>query len=251
MQEPETDIVDFGYEKIPASEKNYRVENVFRSVSSHYDIMNDLMSFGLHRIFKRMLIEMSSIRPGDRVLDLAGGTGDISALFAPVVGSTGQIVLADINAAMMEVGRDRLLNKGISQVEFCQANAEQLPFADQSFHCITIGFGLRNVTHKEQALNEMQRILKPGGRLLVLEFSKPQNRFVAAGYSGFQSLWPVFGKLITGDASSYTYLVESIKMHPGQAVLKQMIEDADFETVKYHNLLNGIVSIHRAVKAQN
>ena len=250
-QDPETEFVDFGYEKIPASEKNGRVESVFRSISARYDVMNDLMSLGMHRIFKRMVIEMSATRPGDRVLDLAGGTGDLAALFVPVVGDSGQVVLADINAPMMEVGRDQLLNKGVSGVEFCQANAEFLPFAKASFHCISMGFGLRNVTHKEVALLEMHRVLKPGGRLLILEFSKPENKLVEAGYSGFQALWPAFGKLITGDSGPYSYLVESIKVHPNQQALKQMIEDAGFETVQFHNLLNGIVSIHRATKAQS
>ena len=250
-QDQETEFVDFGYEKIPASEKNGRVESVFRSISARYDIMNDLMSFGLHRVFKRMVIEMSATRTGDSVLDLAGGTGDLAALFAPVVGDSGQVVLADINAPMMVVGRDQLLNKGVTGVEFCQANAEFLPFGDASFHCISMGFGLRNVTHKEIALQEMYRVLKPGGCLLVLEFSKPENKLVEAGYSGFQALWPAFGKLITGDSKPYSYLVESIKVHPGQRALKQMIEDAGFETVQFHNLLNGIVSIHRATKAQN
>ena len=251
MQKSDPELVDFGYEKIPASEKNDRVEGVLRSVSNHYDVMNDLMSFGTHRLFKRMLIEMSSVRAGDYVLDLAGGTGDISALFVPIVGSKGRIILSDINASMMEVGRDQLLNKGVTEVKFCQANAEILPFADESFHCITIGFGLRNVTHKEIALCEMLRVLKPGGRLLVLEFSKPQNPIIEAGYAGFQALWPAFGKLITGDASAYSYLVESIRMHPGQKALKQMIEDAGFDKVEYHNLLSGIVAIHRATKAQD
>ena len=242
------DVVDFGFEKVSPSEKNRRVEGVFRSVAVRYDVMNDLMSFGLHRLFKRMVIEMSSVRRGDRILDLAGGTGDLSALFTPIVGSQGQVILSDINASMMDIGRDQLLNKGIIEVQYCQANAERLPFDNDSFNCITIGFGLRNITHKERALSEMLRVLKPGGRLLVLEFSKPQTPIIDAAYSGFQALWPTIGKLITGDASAYKYLIESIKVHPNQKALKQMIGDAGFTSVSYHNLLDGIVAIHRAIK---
>ena len=211
--------------------------------------MNDVMSLGLHRLLKRMTVEMSGVRPGHRVLDLAGGSGDFSALYSPRVGDAGQVVLSDINASMLEVGRDRVLNEGLTNVDVCQANAECLPFSADSFECITIGFGLRNVTSKERALKELLRILKPGGVLLVLEFSKPQSRLTETVYSGFQALWPVFGKALTGDAHSYQYLVESIRMHPDQKTLKLMIEDAGFDQVSYQNLMDGIVAIHRAVKA--
>jgi demethylmenaquinone methyltransferase/2-methoxy-6-polyprenyl-1,4-benzoquinol methylase len=207
------------------------------------------MSLGSHRILKRITIEMSGVREGHSVLDLAGGTGDLSALYAPVVGERGRIVLADINGPMIGVGRDRLLDEGHTNVAFCQADAEVLPFADASFECVTIGFGLRNVTRKERALLEMHRVLKPGGRLLVLEFSKPENPLVAAAYGAFQSLWPIVGRAVTGDASAYRYLVESIEMHPNQKALRLMITDAGFSKAGYENLLNGIVAIHHADKA--
>jgi demethylmenaquinone methyltransferase/2-methoxy-6-polyprenyl-1,4-benzoquinol methylase len=240
---------DFGFETVTAAEKTRRVGEVFRSVARRYDVMNDLMSLGSHRLMKRMTVEMSGLRSGNRVLDLAGGTGDLAALYAPIVGPTGQVVLADINAAMMQVGRDRMLDRGLTQVEFCQCDAAALPFADASFDCVTIGFGLRNVTHKERALAEMYRVLCPGGRLLVLEFSKPDNAFVAAAYGVFQTLWPTIGGAVTGDAAAYKYLVESIEVHPSQKALKLMIADAGFSGVGYENLLNGIVAIHHADKA--
>ena len=224
------------------------MRGVFESVAGNYDLMNDLMSFGTHRLFKRMTLEMSGVRAGDRVLDLAGGTGDLAALFEPVVGEHGLVVLADINAEMMRVGRDRLLDRGVTRVAFCQANGEKLPFPDDSFHCITIGFGLRNFTDKATALAELHRILRPGGALLVLEFSKPQNPVVEAGYRAFQSLWPGLGRLLVGDADSYRYLVESIEVHPSQEALKLMMEDAGFGQVEYHNLLTGVAAIHRGVK---
>jgi demethylmenaquinone methyltransferase/2-methoxy-6-polyprenyl-1,4-benzoquinol methylase len=182
------------------------------------------------------------------VLDLAGGTGDLAALFAPVVGSEGQVVLADINSEMMRVGRDRLLDRGLTQVAFCQANGERLPFPDNTFNCITIGFGLRNFTDKLKALIELKRILVPGGALLVLEFSKPQNPLIDAGYKAFQSLWPGIGRVLVGDADSYQYLVESIDMHPTQEALKLMMQDAGFESVEYHNFLSGVAAIHRGEK---
>ncbi|MGE0624235.1 MAG: class I SAM-dependent methyltransferase [Pseudomonadales bacterium] len=241
--------VDFGHRKVAPEEKTRLVRGVFESVADSYDLMNDLMSFGTHRLFKRMTLEMSSVRPGNRVLDLAGGTGDLAALFEPVVGEDGLVVLADINAEMMRVGRDRLLDRGITRVVFCQANGERLPFRDDTFHCITIGFGLRNFTDKVTALAELNRILRPGGALLVLEFSKPQNPLIEAGYRAFQSLWPGMGRLLVGDSESYRYLVESIEVHPSQEALKLMMEDVGFRPVEYHNLLTGVAAIHRGVKA--
>ena len=241
--------VDFGFESVPAADKARRVERVFASVAQRYDLMNDLMSLGSHRIMKRITIEMSGVRAGHAVLDLAGGTGDLSALYAPIVGDGGRVVLADINGPMMGVGRDRMLDEGHANVAFCQADAEALPFADSSFDCVTIGFGLRNVTRKERALAEMHRVLKPGGRVLVLEFSKPENPIVAAAYGAFQSLWPMVGRAVTGDGGAYRYLVESIEMHPNQKALRLMITDAGFANVGYENLLNGIVAIHHAEKA--
>jgi len=240
--------VNFGHRKVAPEEKTRLVRGVFESVADNYDLMNDLMSFGTHRLFKRMTLEMSGVRPGDRVLDLAGGTGDLAALFEPVVGAEGLVVLADINSEMMRVGRDRLLDRGITRVAFCQANGERLPFANNTFDCITIGFGLRNFTDKVTALAELNRILRPGGALLVLEFSKPQHPLVEAGYRAFQSLWPGMGRLLVGDADSYRYLVESIDVHPSQEALKLMMEDAGFRSVEYHNLLTGVAAIHRGVK---
>ena len=240
--------VDFGYKKVAREEKTRLVRGVFESVAENYDLMNDVMSFGTHRLFKRMTLEMSGVRRGHKVLDLAGGTGDLAALFAPVVGSEGQVVLADINAEMMRVGRDRLLDRGLTQVAFCQANGERLPFPDNTFNCITIGFGLRNFTDKLKALIELNRILVPGGALLVLEFSKTQNPVIEAGYKAFQSLWPGIGRVLVGDADSYQYLVESIDMHPSQEALKLMMEVAGFASVVYHNFLSGVAAIHRGEK---
>ena len=246
---PDDERVDFGFQSVPAAEKARRVEKVFASVARRYDLMNDLMSLGSHRIFKRITIEMSGVREGHTVLDLAGGTGDLSALYAPIVGEGGRVVLTDINGPMIAVGRDRLLDEGHTNVAFCQADAESLPFVDASFDCVTIGFGVRNVTRKERALIEMHRVLKPNGRLLVLEFSKPENPLVAAAYGAFRSLWPIVGRAVTGDAGAYRYLVESIEMHPSQRALRLMITDAGFADVGYENLLNGIVAIHHARKA--
>jgi len=240
--------VDFGYRKVSPEEKTRLVGSVFERVAHRYDVMNDLMSLGTHRLFKRMVVEMSGVRAGQRVLDLAGGTGDLSALFAPVVGAEGAVVLADINAAMMAVGRDRLLDQGQSQVNFCQTRAEALPFADGSFNCAVIGFGLRNFTDKAAALRELNRVLVPGGVLLILEFSKPQNPVLETAYSAFQALWPGMGKLVVGDASSYQYLVESIRVHPNQEALKLMLEDAGFRDVEYHNFIGGIAAVHRGVR---
>lgn len=239
--------VDFGFKKVTPDQKTSLVRDVFDSVADRYDLMNDLMSFGTHRLFKRMTLQMSSVRPGHRVLDLAGGTGDLAALFAPVVGSEGLVVLTDINDEMMRVGRDRLLDAGLAQIQFCQANGEQLPFPDASFDCVTIGFGLRNFTDKARALRELRRILKSGGVLLVLEFSHPENPVIDAGYRAFQALWPGMGRLLANDSASYQYLVESIRMHPSQEALKLMMQDAGFDPVEYHNLLSGVAAIHRGV----
>ena len=242
-----SDKVDFGYERVSPSEKTERVRGVFERVADRYDVMNDLMSLGTHRVLKDMLVQMSGVRPGDLHLDLAGGTADVARRFAPVVGSEGRVVLADINDEMMRVGRDRVINDGVTQVVFCQNSAEALPFADGSFACATIAFGLRNFTDKDAALAELRRVLKPGGRLLVLEFSHPENPLLAAAYGTFQTMWPGIGQLVTGDASAYRYLVDSIAVHPKPIALKVMIEDAGFEQVELTQPLGGIVAIHRGV----
>ncbi len=240
----------FGYEEVPVEEKQERVGQVFRSVANRYDIMNDVMSLGTHRLIKRFTIELSSLRPGHKVLDLAGGTGDFSLRFSTIVGESGQVVLADINDAMLDVGRDRIIDEGkIHNVQFAQVNAEALPFADNSFDCVCIAYGLRNVTNKDAALASMERVLKPGGRVLILEFSKPKNQLVEKAYDAFSSLWPAAGKAITGDADSYRYLVESIRMHPDQETLLEMMQSAGLVNCKYHNVMNGICAIHLGFKA--
>lgn len=238
---------DFGYQRVPVGEKAERVAGVFRSVAPRYDIMNDLMSLGSHRLMKRLTIELSGVRPGHQVLDLAGGTGDLSALFAPRVGRSGRVVLSDINAAMLQRGRDRLLDDGQTRVSAVQADAEALPFPDHSFDCVSIGFGLRNVTRKDLALAEMNRVLKPGGRLLVLEFSQPRNPLLGRAFDAWSGLWPTFGKLITGDADAYRYLNESIRMHPPQEALADMMTAAGFDQVRCHDLAGGIVALHRGI----
>jgi demethylmenaquinone methyltransferase/2-methoxy-6-polyprenyl-1,4-benzoquinol methylase len=238
---------DFGFEEIPEDEKAHRVAGVFDSVARRYDLMNDLMSIGLHRIWKRITIEHSLVRPGDSVLDVAGGTGDVARLFARRVGDTGSVVLTDINRSMLTAGRDRLIDEGLI-LPIAQCDAERLPFADESFHCVSVAFGLRNMTHKDSALREMCRVLKAGGRLLVLEFSrvwKPLAPLYDA-YS-FQVL-PRLGRIIAGDEDSYRYLAESIRMHPDQETLKQMIKRAGFDRVDYFNMSGGIIALHRAVK---
>ncbi|MEM7220322.1 MAG: class I SAM-dependent methyltransferase [Pseudomonadota bacterium] len=242
--EPE---VDFGYTKVAPAEKTRRVAGVFSRVAERYDVMNDLMSFGSHRLMKRMLIEMSGLRRGQRHLDLAGGTGDIAALASRAVGGSGEVVLADINAQMLEVGRDRMIEQGCDNVRCTRLNAEALPFADASFDCVTIGFGLRNVTDKARALEEMRRVLRPGCALLVLEFSKVRNPLARSAYRSFQALWPAAGKLLVGDAAPYRYLVESIEMHPGQEALALMLRDAGFDAVEHHDLAGGAAAIHRGV----
>lgn len=240
----------FGYEQVPVEDKVRRVGQVFHSVASKYDVMNDLMSLGTHRLIKRFTVELSGIRPGQRVLDLAGGTGDFTIRFSSLVGANGQVVLADINASMLQVGRDRLIDKGITQnVSYAQVNAECLPFADNSFDCICIAYGLRNVTDKDAALRSMYATLKPGGRALVLEFSKPRHELLGKAYDGYSTLWPIVGKLVTGDADSYRYLVESIRMHPDQETLKGMMENAGFSDCRYHDVMGGICAIHIGYKA--
>ena len=240
--------VDFGFEQTTPAEKTRRVAGVFAAVADRYDVMNDLMSLGTHRLLKRITVEMSAVREGHRVLDLAGGTGDFSIQYAPLVGRSGKVVLADINEAMVTRGRDRLIDAGLIGVGVCRANAEALPFATSTFDCVTIGFGLRNVTDKERALCEMHRVLVPGGRLLILEFSKVQNPLLETAYAAFQSFWPAMGRLVTGDAGPYRYLVESIRTFPDQKALKQMIADAGFVDCAYDDLLNGIVAVHHARK---
>jgi len=240
----------FGYQTVDKAAKADLVANVFHSVATKYDLMNDLMSLGIHRLWKRFTIDCSGIRPGQKVLDLAGGTGDLTARFARLVGESGEVVLADINESMLKVGRDKLRNLGvIGNVRYVQADAECLPFPDNHFDLITIGFGLRNVTDKDKALASMFRVLKPGGRLLVLEFSKPGHKLLGKAYDLYSfNLLPTMGKLVTNDADSYRYLAESIRMHPDQETLKGMMEAAGFEQVEYFNLTGGIVALHRGYK---
>lgn len=240
----------FGYQQVRAEEKASKVAGVFHSVADSYDIMNDLMSMGIHRLWKRYTIEMSGVRAGQRVLDIAGGTGDLAAKFSALVGDRGEVVLADINESMLKVGRERLIDRGVlSNMEYVQANAECLPFPDNHFDCITIAFGLRNVTDKDAALRSMRRVLKPGGRLLVLEFSKPVAPGLGPIYDAYSfKLLPLMGKLIAKDDASYRYLAESIRMHPGQEELKTMMEKAGLERCDYFNLAGGIVALHRGFK---
>ena len=240
----------FGYEEVKWEDKARRVGKVFDSVASRYDVMNDLMSLGIHRLWKRFTIDHSGVRNGHKILDLAGGTGDLAARFSPLVGNDGEVVIADINAAMLASGRSRLIDEGITgNVRYVQANAEILPFPDNYFNIITIAFGLRNVTDKQKALNDMYRVLKPGGRLLVLEFSKPVTPGLKPLYDFYSfKILPMMGKLVANDASSYQYLAESIRMHPGQDELKQMLEEAGFENTAYFNLSGGIVALHRGYK---
>jgi len=237
----------FGFETVAEEEKARKVAGVFTSVAGKYDVMNDLMSVGLHRLWKRYAVSISGVRAGQRVLDVAGGSADLSRLFLKEVGGTGQVVLTDINNAMLRVGRNRLLDEGIA-TPVTQCDAEHLPFPDNHFDCVSIAFGLRNVTHKDAALREMQRVLKPGGRVIVLEFSKVAKPLEKAYDLYSFKLLPRIGKLIAGDADSYRYLAESIRMHPGQEELKQMMIDAGLERVEYFNLTGGVVAVHRGYK---
>ncbi len=242
-----TKTTDFGYKKIPEDEKSRRVAGVFDSVVSRYDLMNDLMSVGLHRLWKRFTVAQSFVTPGARVLDVAGGTADLARLFAQRVGAQGEVVLTDINAAMLKLGRDRSLDAGM-MLPVVQCNAEKLPFASDRFDCVSVAFGLRNMTHKEAALAEMRRVLRPGGRLLVLEFSKVWQPLQPLYDAYSFGLLPRLGKLVANDAEAYRYLAESIRMHPDQESLRQMMEHAGFERVEYFNLAAGVVALHRGYK---
>jgi demethylmenaquinone methyltransferase/2-methoxy-6-polyprenyl-1,4-benzoquinol methylase len=240
----------FGYKEVPVEEKAGMVAGVFHSVARQYDLMNDLMSFGIHRVWKFFTIEKSGVRKGQSVLDIAGGTGDLTASFSKIVGETGKVILADINDSMLRVGRDKLIDRGRgNHVHYVQADAQYLPFPDNSFDCITIAFGLRNVTDKDLALKSMHRILKPGGRLLVLEFSKPSQEILTKIYDQYSfHILPRMGQLVAGDAESYRYLAESIRMHPDQEALKTMMQDAGFGQTEYFNMTGGIVALHRGFK---
>ncbi|MGE4500999.1 MAG: bifunctional demethylmenaquinone methyltransferase/2-methoxy-6-polyprenyl-1,4-benzoquinol methylase UbiE [Hydrogenovibrio sp.] len=246
----EKKTIDFGFTEVPLDEKVKKVKGVFDSVAGNYDIMNDVMSLGIHRLWKRHTIELSGIRPGQAVLDLAGGTGDLTKAFAKRVGKTGRVVLADINESMVRVGRDRLTNDGIiGNVDYTITNAEALTYPDNTFDLVTISFGLRNVTNKDKALAEICRVLKPGGQLMVLEFSKVTQPMLAKAYDFYSfNILPKMGKFIADDEASYQYLAESIRMHPDQETLKQMMLDAGFDKVEYLNMSNGIVALHRGWK---
>jgi len=237
----------FGFETVDENEKAKKVAGVFTSVASKYDIMNDLMSVGLHRIWKRFAVGLANVHEGQRVLDVAGGSADLSRLFLKKVGRSGQVVLTDINNAMLCVGRDRLLDEGIA-TPTTQCDAEHLPFPDNYFDCVSIAFGLRNVTHKDAALREMYRVIKPGGRVIVLEFSKVAKPLEKMYDLYSFKLLPKMGELIANDADSYRYLAESIRMHPGQEELKQMMVDAGLERVEYFNMTGGVVAVHRGYK---
>lgn len=240
----------FGFQTVEKNEKESKVASVFHSVAQQYDVMNDLMSFGIHRLWKRFTIDASGVRPGNKVLDLAGGTGDLTAKFSQLVGREGKVILADINSSMLNVGRDKLRDRGLVQnIEYVQANAQYLPFEDNTFDIITIAFGLRNVTDKDMALRSMYRVLKPGGRLLILEFSKPEHELVNKAYDFYSfNILPKIGELVAKDGDSYQYLAESIRMHPDQETLKTMMDAAGFEQTSFKNLTGGVVALHKGYK---
>jgi demethylmenaquinone methyltransferase / 2-methoxy-6-polyprenyl-1,4-benzoquinol methylase len=242
--------VDFGYEQVAWGDKAQRVHSVFASVAGKYDVMNDLMSFGVHRLWKQFTLSLTGLRPGQRALDVAGGTGDLAAGMLRQVGKSGRVVLSDVNPAMLEIGRDRLLDRGFSgNVECLIADAENLPFEDNSFDCVTIGFGLRNVTDKAAALRSMHRVLKTGGQLLVLEFSTPTAPGLKPIYDAYSfKILPLLGRFVARDEASYRYLAESIRMHPNQETLLEMLRAAGFAQARYHNLTGGIVALHRGYK---
>ena len=245
-----TQKTHFGYKEVETEKKAGLVAEVFSSVASKYDVMNDVMSFGIHRIWKKIAMGHTGLKKGQRALDVAGGTGDLTIYMSQQVGESGEVVISDINPAMLEQGRRRLLDKGYgSNIKFVEANAEELPFEDNSFHCVTIAFGLRNVTDQQKALASMYRVLKPGGRLLVLEFSKPVLPGLNKAYDFYSfNVLPMMGKLIANDADSYRYLAESIRMHPDQATLQSMMEQAGFERCRYYNMSGGIVALHKGFK---
>jgi len=247
---PDDRSTDFGFQRVPQADKARRVRGVFDSVAGNYDLMNDLMSAGTHRLWKRFTLGLANLRPGQRALDVAGGTGDLAAGLARQVGERGLVVLTDINAAMLAQGRDRLINAGLTaNLAYVQANAERLPFPDGSFDCITIGFGLRNVTDKDAALAAMRRALKPGGQLLVLEFSQPRAPGLKPLYDAYSfRVLPLIGRFVAGDEASYRYLAESIRRHPDQETLLKMMQAAGLEGCRYHNLSGGIVAVHRGYK---
>jgi demethylmenaquinone methyltransferase/2-methoxy-6-polyprenyl-1,4-benzoquinol methylase len=241
------DTTHFGYQQVAEDEKARKVEGVFTSVAGRYDLMNDLMSMGLHRLWKRFTIDQSYVRAGERVLDVAGGTADLARAFAKRVGPTGSVVLTDINNAMLGIGRDRLMDEGI-YTPAIQCDAEKLPFVSNHFDCVSVAFGLRNMTHKDSALAEMFRVLRPGGRLLVLEFSQVWKPLQAAYDAYSFKVLPKMGEFVTKDADSYRYLAESIRMHPDQETLKHMLEQAGLHRVEYFNLATGVVALHRGYK---
>ena len=240
----------FGFQEIPWEEKQEKVSDVFHSVASRYDLMNDLMSFGIHRLWKNIAVTLSSIRENATVLDLAGGTGDLAMKYSKLVGPNGKVILSDINESMIAVGRDRIIDQGmINNISFVQANAEYLPFADNSFDCVNISFGLRNVTNKNEALKSMRRVLKKGGKLLILEFSKVHRPILKKIYDSYSfNILPKLGKFITNDEDSYRYLAESIKMHPDQQTLVKMMQNAGFKDASYKNMSSGIVALHQGTK---
>lgn len=250
MTREKTETTHFGFQTVNVEEKESMVAGVFHSVAKQYDVMNDLMSFGIHRLWKRFTLDASGARPGNSILDLAGGTGDLTAKFSKIVGNQGHVILADINSSMLEVGRDKLRDLGIvGNVDYVQANAEALPFEDNSFDVVTIAFGLRNVTDKDKALRSIYRVLKPGGRLLVLEFSKPSSELINKAYDFYSfNILPKMGEAVAKDGESYKYLAESIRMHPDQETLKTMMDTAGFEHTSYHNLTGGIVALHKGYK---
>ena len=251
MSQKKPGYTHFGYEQVRLGDKQKRVAGVFTSVAQKYDLMNDLMSLGVHRLWKRFVIDLAGVAPGEKVLDVAGGTGDLTREFAKQAGPSGMAILSDINAAMLGEGRTRLLDRGVSGVPLVQANAEKLPFAPGTFDCITIGFGLRNVTDKDAALRSMAQSLKPGGRLLVLEFSKPQSEPLTKLYDQYSfKLLPLMGRLVANDEASYRYLAESIRMHPDQQTLKKMMEQAGLSRVQVYNLTGGIVAVHRGYRLE-
>ena len=240
---------NFGYRKVPYTERQTRVNEVFRSVARRYDLMNDLMSLGSHRLIKRFTLELSAVRAGHAVLDLAGGTGDMAMRFSPLVGADGRVVLADINEDMLRIARDRIIDCGLAgNIDVVRLNGEELPFADDSFDCVCIAYGLRNITDQPRALASMQRVLKPGGRALILEFSRVGNPLLSRAYDAWSALWPAAGRLVTGDADSYRYLVESIRVHPDQETLLGMLETAGFEQCRYHNVMDGVCAVHVGLK---